>query len=187
MPKSIALLATLLAALLLAGCASTPKAISSSLAEDRTYKTQVNMWADRGVRVHGTNYKRGDLIPLGTEVEIQSAKKRVIVFTVPSRANQTLQLVNDHGAGVNLVQLFERTFDREAPGYAGASGKIREAIEQGDIIKGMTRDQVLLSRGYPPRNRTPSLELDRWRYWDHRFSTRLIHFGDDGKVTEITD
>ena len=49
----------------------------------------------------------------------------------------------------------------------------------------MTRDQVILSLGYPPTHRTPSLREREWTYWYNRWVTYKVVFGDSGKVADV--
>lgn len=177
-------------ALFAGGCAAppVPGAIQTGLEESRYYYTQVGMWADRGVTVHGTNYRQGDHIPPGTEVRIHTARGNVIEFTIPEWDDRRIQMVNqDHHTRVHLVDLFERTFGREEVDLSGKSQEVRVAIRQGQVIPGMTRNEVLKARGYPPFHETPSLEEDEWRYWIDRLLTRVVRFDEDGKVAEIID
>ena len=52
----------------------------------------------------------------------------------------------------------------------------------GGILRiGMTKDQVLLTRGYPPFHETPGLESDRWVYWSSRFVKLTLVF-DNGRL-----
>ena len=48
----------------------------------------------------------------------------------------------------------------------------------------MTRDQVLMSLGYPPAHRTPSLEGPTWTYWQNRWATMVVVFDGD-KVVRV--
>jgi hypothetical protein len=43
----------------------------------------------------------------------------------------------------------------------------------------MTKEQVLMTRGYPPRHRTPSLEGNRWVYWSSRVVQLTVVFDGD--------
>ena len=43
----------------------------------------------------------------------------------------------------------------------------------------MNREQVLMSLGYPPAHRTPSLDGPTWTYWANRFATFMVHFDGD--------
>jgi len=49
----------------------------------------------------------------------------------------------------------------------------------------MTRDQVLLSLGYPPTHRTPSLSGPEWTYWYNRWITFKVVFDDKGVVSNL--
>jgi hypothetical protein len=59
------------------------------------------------------------------------------------------------------------------------TGKVRSVIEAGDVEPGMTRDQVLMSLGYPPAHRTPSLSAATWTYWQNRWVTMVVAFDGD--------
>lgn len=70
--------------------------------------------------------------------------------------------------------------------------KIREAILKGDIVAGMTREEVRASLG-EPYNVTSRFEAERYgrygrysgqcHYWRYKYST--IIFGEDGKVIDM--
>ena len=52
----------------------------------------------------------------------------------------------------------------------------RELIHEGKVELGMSKEAVILSRGYPPKHRTMSLNSDTWRYWKNRFDSRNFIF-----------
>jgi outer membrane protein assembly factor BamE (lipoprotein component of BamABCDE complex) len=52
-------------------------------------------------------------------------------------------------------------------------------IEQAQVEPGMTRDEVLMSLGYPPAHRTPSLDSPTWTYWANRWATFEVYFDGD--------
>ncbi len=179
--------------LFLSGCAprepvaATPPHILEELEESREYFTRVGMWADRGVRVYGTNYRQGGHIPPGTAVEIQSVRDDVIEFTIPERSDTTIELVNvERHTLVGIDELFERTFGRDPVDLDASTEEIRDAIQRGEIIAGMDRDEVIKARGYPPRHETPTLEATEWRYWINRIATRIVRFHND-EVAEIIE
>jgi outer membrane protein assembly factor BamE (lipoprotein component of BamABCDE complex) len=49
----------------------------------------------------------------------------------------------------------------------------------------MTREQVLLSLGYPPTHGTPSLQDREWKYWWNPSSTYTVVFDGAGKVADV--
>ena len=67
--------------------------------------------------------------------------------------------------------------DREIP-IDRLGDDLANAISQGTMRLGMTREQVLMARGYPPRHKTPSLDGERWVYWSSRFVHRTLLFQD---------
>ncbi|MDF1615323.1 hypothetical protein [Desulfurivibrio dismutans] len=157
----------------------------AAAADDDVYYTQVGMWADQGVRVMATNYKRGTFIPVNTEVRINRVTRRAIEFTVPSLNDQRIQLVNvPNHTQVNYQELQDRTFSRQPVDLARFNPDMLDYIQRGDVEPGMTREEVIATRGYPPGHETPSLDMDQWRYWEHRFGTKMVRF-EDGKVAEI--
>ena len=40
----------------------------------------------------------------------------------------------------------------------------------------MTREQVVMARGFPPGHKTPSLDADIWTYWTSRHGSQTIVF-----------
>lgn len=69
---------------------------------------------------------------------------------------------------------------------ATASATVKAAISAGKVALGMTRQQALLSVGYPPTNLTKNTDDAVWRMWASRHNEYQLHFGDDGRVTSIT-
>ena len=57
--------------------------------------------------------------------------------------------------------------------------EVASAIRSGEMRKGMTRELVLMARGYPPAHETPSIESDRWVYWSSRFVKHTVVFIND--------
>jgi hypothetical protein len=51
-----------------------------------------------------------------------------------------------------------------------------DAIKNGVLKLGMTKEQVLMARGYPPGHKTPSVEADAWTYWSSRFINATLVF-----------
>jgi hypothetical protein len=58
----------------------------------------------------------------------------------------------------------------------------KKAIKEGRLVVGMSKPAVIMSRGYPPEHRTPSLDVSPWVYWEARFRTKAVYFGEDGRT-----
>jgi outer membrane protein assembly factor BamE (lipoprotein component of BamABCDE complex) len=61
--------------------------------------------------------------------------------------------------------------------------RIQDAVWEGRIVKGMTKEQVIMAIGYPPTHRTPSTTSNEWTYWTNRFRTYRLQFGRDGRLS----
>ena len=70
--------------------------------------------------------------------------------------------------------------------YADLSEEERSLVSQGRLREGMSKEAVLLARGYPPVHHTPSTAANTWTYWVGRFEKRRIEF-EQGRVVRIVD
>lgn len=62
---------------------------------------------------------------------------------------------------------------------------IRDAIRYGHVLVGMTREQVLAARGYPPLHRTGGLASDTWIFYESRGTITQVTFEND-RVASMT-
>ena len=150
--------------------------------------------------ISDVNYQKGALIPFGTRVQIIEVRHESVKFQPTGHPPITLVLKYGKEGGLTMDQLLERTFPREDPHAklakaAPKSGKnpkgakpaadverTRKLIEQGVVEAGMTKDQVLMAKGYPPAHRTPSLDSPMWTYWENRWVTSEVYFDGDRVV-----
>lgn len=179
----VAVLISVLVLLGFSGCRSaklTP-AQKAVVSEAKTVYTQVGMWSEKG-HIIATNYKRGFHLPVNSRVTIIKVTPRVIRFTY---GGQQIDLKNvKRYTKVDISRLMERTFSSTKVDLSRFSESEQKAISRGKITVGMSKDAVIVSRGYPPAHRTPLLDLNSWRYWQNRFNTNIYEFI-DGKVSEI--
>ena len=121
------------------------------------------------------NYLRGRLIPFGTRVQILEVRKDRVTFEASGYPPITLAL-KDGAHHLTMDQYLDRIFVVDDPyarlpklprdgKQAAEVDKTRRMIEDGTVSVGMTRDQVLMALGYPPADRTPSLDAPTWTYW----------------------
>jgi hypothetical protein len=64
------------------------------------------------------------------------------------------------------------------------SPAIREAIKAGKIMKGMTKEQVIISLGHPQTDENPKLDAPYWRYWWSSFGPYYVYWSGN-KVSKI--
>jgi hypothetical protein len=63
--------------------------------------------------------------------------------------------------------------------------QIQDAIQAGRVMPGMTKEQLIVSLGYPMTSYTSSLEAPIWKYWLGSFDPYEVVWGPDGRVQEI--
>ena len=61
---------------------------------------------------------------------------------------------------------------------------VRKAIEAGKLLRGMTREQVVMAVGHPQSNENPDLNAPYWRYWWSSFGPYYVYWN-KGKVSRI--
>jgi hypothetical protein len=67
---------------------------------------------------------------------------------------------------------------------ADAPRTVVNAVHEGLLIPGMTRDEALLARGYPPFHHTPGIEAHEWTYYTSPGFVHVVRFA-DGKIASI--
>ena len=132
-------------------------------------------------RWRSTNYGRGTLVPINTKVRVDDITSSAIKLTIVD-SGKALKLANIEkytGGGTDV--LAERTLSTEPTDLSGF--EFQKDIRVGRLRLGMTKEEAILARGYPPVHRTYSTEDDRWVYQQNRFVTQTILFA-DGKLVE---
>lgn len=133
-----------------------------------------------------TNYRKGVLVPINTEVEFVKASRKRITVRIPSY-DVTVHFENEEGySGEKIDGIFKRTFGRQPVNLSTFNEAEQSSIKKGAVAVGMSKDAVVKAMGYPPKHKTPTLNMDQWRYWKNRFDTMLVFF-EDGKVSSIQD
>ncbi|PKH07890.1 hypothetical protein [Moritella sp. Urea-trap-13] len=183
MINKMKLLGLALVTVVMSGCATVqlPAAQQELIDNNTTLYTQVGMWTEKG-NVIATNYKRGEHIPVNSVVQITDVDASTVTFNYDGRS---IKLKNiEKFTKVDVPALMTRTFALEQVNLTQFSALEKTAIEQGDVVIGMTKDAVIISRGFPPAHRTASLKLDSWRFWQNRFGTIVYEF-EQGKVSKV--
>lgn len=130
-------------------------------------------------------YQIGTKVPFGTRVHVERVRRDSVELT--PEGHPTITLLYKHGdRAVPFDTYLDRLLVENDPRgrLRKVAAKRVDAIERGAVEKGMTRDQVLMSRGIPPAHRTPDLESPTWTYWQNRWDTLVVYFVGD-KVDRI--
>jgi hypothetical protein len=153
--------------------------------EGDTFHTQRNLWVADSVH-ETTNYRVDYMIPVNTRVRIGDTNERVIKVSVPE-TGERFRIINIRQYTQQDIEgIFHRYFAGQPQDLGAFRDEEREAIESGDIERGMRKEAVLIARGFPPAHETPSIRMDEWRYWKSGNDTRVVRFDGD-RVSEVID
>jgi hypothetical protein len=161
---------------ILLSCSST--SLFAAITEGQTYFTQYNFWIEKE-RHLTTNYNRGELVPLNTAVTVESIGGKTMVLDIDGRkimienvkkfTLRDIREIADEMLGSQPVSLASFSKDRQSD------------IKNGILRLGMSKDQTIMTRGFPPRHKTPTTNANRWVYWTSRFVQLTLVF-EDGKL-----
>lgn len=139
------------------------------------------MWAYKNI-IQSTNYSTGEFIPLNTKVEILDTSNSTIKFIVKASGSVFTLKLNSKHSQVDIDKLDSMYFGNTETNYS--KSKYKNQIQHGQVISGMSRDEVILTRGYPPKHATSSLENNEWLYWISKWNKEKVTFR-NGKVIEV--
>ncbi len=141
---------------------------------DGTYYMRHNLMYEKDTW-DATNYWRGMLLPINTRVKVGSlgVNSMRIEWDGGSLLIENSAHTKRSMAMVAKQMLSPRRVPIEKFGDEMA-GKIRGGI----LAKGMTREQVIMTRGFPPGHKTPNITSDegKWTYWTSRFAKHTLAF-----------
>jgi len=155
----------------------------------RQLYTACNIWYERPTKIYSTLYQKGAMIPAGTPVANVIRKRKYVVFT-DAKTSTTYRIywIRKHRPGISFAQFCQRLltpkpFKQLTKGFTKQE---IDAIKTGSVVNGMSKAAVLVSWGYPPEIRTPSIVASSWTYWKSRFDTVIVSFAND-RVGSIID
>ena len=153
-------------------------------AAEGAYYTKVNIWYEKPEKILSTNYHKGSMIPVGSEVRVLKSNSKKIEFMDDKGTKFRIKLVKDY-TNLEEQQFFDRYFSKEnilnGDQYHSFSNMEKENIKTGTLREGMSKEAVLVAYGYPPTHRTPSTDYDSWVYWKSRMGNFTAMFK-DGKL-----
>ena len=166
------------------GCqpALSPEALQTY--QNRTLYTCCNIHQESGY-VSDANYDTGTIVPLGSTARVEAAGRNSVTILADGTK---LTLSQDYGRGQESFQQYlDKVLVTDDPKarVASYSRSVQDAIRDGRVEKGMTKEQVILSLGYPPTHRTPSTTSNVWTYWYNHFVTYQVAFDDTGTVSNV--
>jgi hypothetical protein len=184
MPRHRLLVATALL-LGLAAAACKGPVVANPMAGQTRYLC-CNLYYEK-TEIADVNFHVGTMIALGTPVHVLEVRRYSVKFQ--PEGYEPLTMVLKYGKDfISIDTLMNDWFVDEDPRGAlrKMPAKTVQAIETGSVEPGMTRAQVLMALGYPPRHRTPTLEQPDWHYWQNRWHQYIVWFEGDrvGRVQQ---
>ena len=124
------------------------------------------------------------VVPLGTPTKVTGYGRYRVLVTIDGKRQA---IGNDYSRDLKLDVFAKRYVVSEDPRVKLATypAKLRESIQAGRIARGMTREQVLMSIGYPISSENPRLDATTWRYWVSSFAEFQVVYDDAGRVKEV--
>lgn len=185
-----AMTAALLLLFGLPGCAGMASGPSSYEAYSNVYLQNNIHGYTRGNDYHASyaNYVQPDtghfFVPVNTAVSVGKWRGG---FTLTRKDNGQLvyfEYRSGNMGGMSVEEYLNIITGPQKVALTGLSATDRKGIEQGRVLKGMTKKGVRIAWGYPARHKTPSLEDDVWTYWRNRWVMKTVTFS-NGKVAEV--
>jgi len=137
-------------------------------------------WIDDG------NYAELPMISAGTPIEVDSYGKDRAYVKIDGRP---MRLGHEYGRDQESLEAWVNKIVVAVdprPKMATWPKAVRDAVYEGKILTGMTREQVIAAVGYPLTNENVSLEQPTWRMWRSRGGEYQVNFRADGRVRSVT-
>lgn len=135
--------------------------------------------------ISDSNYGSLPFVPAGTPVKLKSYGRNRLHVDVDGKA---MRIGLDYGrAQETLEQFAEKLIVTDDPKVKIAKYpvEVREAIKNGQIVTGMTKEQTIIAVGYPQRDETVSLDAPVWNYWASSFAPYRVLWGKNERIKEI--
>lgn len=129
-----------------------------------------------GDQLSEANYAQLPFIPLGTPVLIRAIDGAQAIVEVDGR-ELSLRL-DSAQTNENAAQWLDKAVLADDPRRKLESfpAGVRAAIQSGRLVKGMTREQAIMSIGYPQVDDKKGLAAPSWRYWWTSFESFYVHW-----------
>lgn len=134
--------------------------------------------------INELNYVGWPMIPLGTEASLSKYGRYRASATI---GGKPMRIGQDYTREqLSLEQYMARWIVKDDPKVKLATfpANIQAAIKAGKVLNGMTREQVIMSVGYPLTQENPDLEAPMWRMWVSSFGEYQLMW-ENGKVKDI--
>jgi hypothetical protein len=136
--------------------------------------------------ISDVNYAELPMIPAGTPIEVLSYGRHRAAIKVDGKP---MRLGHDYGRDQETLEAWVGKVvvsDDPRPRISAYPATVQNAIKEGKVTVGMTREQAIVSMGYPLTNENISLDSPIWRLWRSRREEYQLNFRADGHLGSVT-
>lgn len=138
--------------------------------------------------ISSDNLQGGDLVAAGESARFDEIKKNYYLYGNIGGIDMALR--HDNARSKEDTLNWARRIivaENPRPRLASWTPEIQKAVQYGRVMVGMTKEQVLMSLGYPSSVGTFDVSSDEWRYWTALGNQPVdLKFGMDQKLASIS-
>jgi len=134
--------------------------------------------------ISDSNLAQLPFIPAGTPIKVLKIEGYRANIDVEGKA---YRLGHDFGRAEETTEQWVSkmvVLDDPKVKMAKFSPAVRAAITKGQLMKGMTKEQVIMAVGHPQTNENPRLDAPYWRYWWSSFGPYYVYWS-KGNISKI--
>src|ERR1700722_6741700 len=136
--------------------------------------------------INDGNYAELPMIPAGTPIEVLNYGSNRAYIKVDGKP---MRLGHDYGRDQESLEVWVGKIvvnDDPRPRITTYPPTVQAAIREGKVMVGMTREQAIVSIGYPRTSENVSLDAPPWRIWRSSHGEYDLNFGADGRIKSIS-
>jgi hypothetical protein len=136
--------------------------------------------------INDGNYAELPMIAAGTPIEVLSYGRHRAQVKI---AGKPMRLGHDYGRDQETLNVWVNKIVVNQDPNARISSYpqvVQEAIRQGKVVMGMTREQAIVAIGYPLTSENVSVDDPQWRMWVSSHGEYQLNFGRDGRLAAVT-
>ncbi|HEU0201280.1 MAG TPA: outer membrane protein assembly factor BamE [Burkholderiaceae bacterium] len=134
--------------------------------------------------ISDANYGSQPMLPAGLPIKVIDYGRYRVHVEIDGKP---MRLGQDYGRTEPLPQFAGKFVVDKDPKAKIATwpANVREAVRFGKVTAGMTKEQVLVSLGYPALHQTPTIEAPQWKYWYTQYGSFLVLFDEKDRVKDV--
>jgi len=134
--------------------------------------------------ISDSNLAQLPFVPVGTPIKVKSIDRHRAYIEVDGKP---MRLGHDFGREQESTEQWVNkivVLDDPQTKIARFPVRTRDAIAKGQLLRGMSKEQVIMAVGHPQTNENPKLNGPYWRYWWSSFGPYYVYWS-KGVVSKI--